>query len=165
MKVMFIILGAVVLLLCVDFLVALTWRVPVHNANLRAFERSFESVLHPTQSTLHARHAEFGNFGNSNHCDYFVGEFRSSPLQRSEIARHYAGKTIRSPDITQHAWDGEPPAESEIEVYFTDDDVFEWYPWSEWLGKVKQRPETGEAMYLAFALEDGYPPRGDFRCH
>lgn len=166
MKAAFTILGAVILLLCVDFLVALTWRVPVHNAHLRAFERSFESVLHPTQSTLHARHAEFGNFGNSNHCDYFVGEFRSSRLSRAEIEQHYRGMTIHPPDTKLSVWDGDPPTQSEIEVYFSNAGIWGSWPWSEWLqDDLHFFSDNEKTVYLVFAEEDGYPPLGDFRCH
>lgn len=168
MKDILIVIVSAILLSFVAFAVALLWKVPLHNANLRAFERSFAIVAHPEKSQLLVALTDFGGFGNSNHCDYFVGEFRSSSLPHDDIVRHYAGMTIKSPDITQHAWDGEPPMESDVEVYFTDTDrdLFEWYPWSEWLAQAPQQPkEHNGTTYLVFALEDGYPPLGDYRCH
>lgn len=167
MKAIFAVVIGPPLLLILALATALIWRVPLHNANLWAFQKNFAKIAHPEKSRLLIALKDFGNFGNSNHCDYFSGEFRSSSLPHDDIVRHYADMTIPSPDTTQHAWDGEPPMESDVEVYFTDfdRDLFEWYPWSEWLTQIPQQAEQhDETMYLVFAMEDGYPPRGDYRC-
>lgn len=142
------------------------WRIPVHHMRLGAFQRNFENVEHPDESHFIAAHKEFGNFGNSNHCDYFVGEFRTSDLSREEIIRHYQGQHIPPPDTSLGVWDGDPPVETEVEAYFLDEDVFRWWPWSEWLEEYLPRlPEDRRKTYLVFAMEDGYPPIGDIRCH
>lgn len=156
---------AAVLLPCIALLGAVTWRIPLHNVNLRAFQRSFAALSHPSESQLVMELSEFGNFGESNHCDYVVGEFRSTSLPRGKIEQYYESTSIPSPDRTQHAWDGEPPAWNEVEVAFEDDGIFQWYPWSEWWSRVERSSLPSEKTYLIFASADGYPPRGDYRCH
>lgn len=142
------------------------WKIPLHNMKLWSFQKSFERIEHMEGSRKIVSHRELNNFGNSNHCDYFVGEFRVSDRPREAIIRHYQGLYIPSPDDSIGVWSGDLPTITAIEVYFLDDDVFRWWPWSEWLGKyASQLPEDRESAYLVFAMEDGYPPIGDFRCH
>jgi len=142
------------------------WKIPIHNMRLLLFERSFNAIEHIEGSRKIASHKEFGNFGNSNHCDYFVGEFRVSDLPREVIASHYQNLHIPPPDDSLDVWSGSPPKETDIEVYFLDEAVFQHWPWSDWLIKYSKRlADNLENTYLVFAMEDGYTPSGDFRCH
>lgn len=142
------------------------WKMPVHNMKLYAFQQNFDRLSHPQHSRLVAEIREFGNFGNSNHCDYFVGEFRESTESREAIVDHYSNQHTSPPDESQGVWSGPPPTKTDVEVYFLNDDVFEHWPWSDWLRKfVSQLPKDRENIYLVFALESGYPPVGDLRCH
>lgn len=166
MKTLVATLGAAILLLCIAFVLALTWRVPRHNANVRTFQKNFSTVIHPKESRVLTPLTDVGNFGNSNHCDYFVGEFRVSPLSKEELVQHYVMQLIAPPDTQNGVWAGDPPSESKIEVSFTDSERFRWWPWSEWLHAAEPFvPEQGETAYLVYALESGYAPRGDYRCH
>lgn len=145
-----------VLLSLIIFLVIM-WigKIPIHNYNLHVFERNWEAVLHPKESKELLKIVEFGNFGNSNHCDYMVGEFRSTNTSKEEILKSYNGLAIASFDKKIVP----------IEVYFIDGDIFGWWPWSEWLNRLSKLPSEAENKYLAFASVDGYSPEGDFRCH
>src|SRR3989338_8480613 len=81
------------------FIVVVTWKIPLHNYQLYVLQRHFRDTvlpLNPTQSTRIAELAEFGNFGQSNHCDYIVGEFRKSAFSREEVQKAYAGVGILS---------------------------------------------------------------------
>ncbi|MEK7218291.1 MAG: hypothetical protein AAB728_02395 [Patescibacteria group bacterium] len=148
------------------FMSPVLWKIPIHNMKLSAYQRHFASIVHPKGTTLVAGVRDFGGFGNSNHCDYFVGEFRSSDLPRETVVRHYQGLFIPPPDELLGVWDGAPPQRTGIEVYFLDDEIFQHWPWSDWLNSTASRlPEDRQNVYLAFALQDGYPPIGDFRCH
>lgn len=148
--------GAIVL-----FTVAITWKMPLHNYQLWKMQRNFRSTMqsiHPVQSELRAEMADFGNFGNSNHCDYMVGEFRSSHLSKEKLRRAYAA-------VATSSFIGNRLVETDI--YFTDEDIFTHYPWSEWLEKYipDNRGAANENTYLIFSEDDGNPPDGDIRCN
>lgn len=161
-----------VILLCILmaglllFMTPVLWKMPIHNMKLNVFENNFAKISHPRETELVAKMKDFGLFGNSNHCDYIVGEYRTSNLQRETIINHYKGLHIPPPDDSLGVWDGPPPKKTDIEIYFTDDRIFEHWPWSEWMEEHLNRL-TGnrENTYLVLASEDGYPPIGDFRCH
>lgn len=166
MKAFVVTIGSVLLVLCIAFVFALTWKIPVHNANARTFQKNFSTVVHPKESKILTPVMDFANFGNSNHCDYFVGELRISSLSKAELVQQYEGQTISPPDTQNGALDGDPPRESSIEILFTDSEIFERWPWSEWLDSMQHfSSEQGETVYLVYALESGYPPEGDYRCH
>lgn len=157
----FAIFGVPVFCLIVWYIVAVTWRMPIHNYQLKALQRYFRSAvlsLHPIQSEFRAEMAEFGNFGNSNHCDYLAGEFRSSSLPREIIMQAYTGATILSFDKISRL---------PVEVYFTDEDAFTHPPWEEWLSKYLpyQSSVANKDTFLVFAASDLHPPNGDIRCH
>ena len=115
-------------------------------------------TMHPAQSELRAEMAEFGNFGNSNHCDYFVGEFRSISLSKEEVLQRYAA--VATSSFVGNRW-------IEVGVDFVDDDIFTHYPWSEWLEKYLPNDKriTNQNTYLIFSEDEGNSPDGDIRCH
>lgn len=115
--------------------------------------------VHPVESHLLAEMAEFGNFGNSNHCDYFVGEFRSSPLSKEKIREKYAAVATSS-FIKDRL--------IETGVDFIDEEFFKTdYLSSEWLDKYlpDRRHITNENIYLIYSEDAMNPPDGDIRCH
>ncbi|MFY9462564.1 MAG: hypothetical protein WAP52_00050, partial [Candidatus Sungiibacteriota bacterium] len=122
--------GITLLCLIIFILIAITWKIPLHNYQLRMMQKHFRSTMqsvHPMPSKLRAEMAEFGNFGNSNHCDYFVGEFRSSPLPKDKVLEQYAA-VVTSSFIGNRL--------IETGVYFVDEDFFKKdYLLSEWLEK------------------------------
>lgn len=149
-----------ILLLIMCLILLLTWKMPINNFNLWRLKRNFEAAsnFHPVQSQLLVKVAEFGNFGQSNHCDYLVGEFRATQLSQEELEKRYASLFINSSDKTQPI---------PLEIYFADQEVFQESPWSEWLSAHLPEPPlfSTEKIYLAFASIDGYSPDGDIRCH
>jgi len=153
--------GLIVFCLLILFMLSITWKMPIHNYRLWAMQRHFRSSMHPvhpTPSQLRSEMAEFGLFGNSNHCDYFVGEFRSSPLSKEVLRQAYAV-------VATSSFIGDRLLETD--VYFVDEDVFTHYPWSGWLEKyLPNHPRIAhENTYLIFSEDAGNSPNGDFRCH
>jgi hypothetical protein len=137
----------------------------LNNADLRAFERSFAAIEHPPVSVSLATSSRFGNLGcASNHCDYFVGNLRSSHLSQDDLLAHYKEAALPSPD---------PFIEGPIAVdlWFFDDEILECTPevdglfnrqadWGVDLSEYK-----GKTLYIAYAEAAGAPPGADIRCH
>ncbi len=70
----------------------------LNNYRLSQFENGLSQVNHPQGSKLLARRSAVGLLiGNSNHCDYFVGEIRSCDLPREQIQKYYADLSIINP--------------------------------------------------------------------
>lgn len=158
----FAIFGIAVFCIIIFFVADMTWLMPFHNYQLWRMQRSFRSTMrstHPAQSQLITEMAEFGNFGESNHCDYFVGEFRFSTLSKEEILKKYAA-------IATSSFIGNRLIETN--VYFIDEEFFKKdYLWSEWLSKYlpDRRHITNENIYLIYSEDAMNPPYGDIRCH
>lgn len=159
---LFAIFGVAVFCIIVWFVVVITWKMPLHNYQLWKMQRTFRSAMqsvHPAESRLLAEMAEFGNFGNSNHCDYFVGEFRSSPLSKEKVLEKYAA-------VATSSFVGNRLIETG--VYFIDEEFFKKdYLLSEWLSKYVPDyvPSLDNAAYLIYSEDDMNPPDGDIRCH
>lgn len=158
----FAIFGMIVFCVITPFIVAVTWKIPFHNYQLWNMQRNFRSSMqsvHPAGSRLLAEMAEFGNFGESNHCDYLVGEFRSSPLSKEEVLKNYAA-------VATSTFIGERSAE--IGVYFIDGEFFKKdYLWSEWIEKYLPNNHgiTNENIYVIYSEDAMNPPDGDIRCN
>lgn len=70
----------------------------LNNYRLYQFNKEFKRVGHPVESKLLSRRSAVGLLvGNSNHCDYFVGEIRSSNLSEEAIEKYYADSVVKSP--------------------------------------------------------------------
>lgn len=156
------ILGAAVFLMILPLIVFMTWKMPLHNYQLWRMHKNFRSNMqsvHPAQSQLLAEVAEFGNFGQSNHCDYFVGEFRSSPLSKEKVLEKYAA-------VATSSFVGNRLIETG--VYFIDEEFFKKdYLLSEWLEKYlpDNHSVADEHTYLIYSEDAMNPPDGDIRCH
>lgn len=154
--------GVIFFCIIIWFVAAITWKMPSHNYQLWKMQRNFRSAMqsvHPAQSQLLTEMAEFGNFGESNHCDYIVGEFRSSPLSKEELLNKYAA-------VATSSFIGNRLMETGI--YFTDEEFFEKdYLWSKWLSKYlpDRRHITNENTYLIYSEDAMNSPDGDIQCH
>lgn len=137
-----------------------------HTADLHSFKNNFENIAHPGESLLIARYAEFGDLGASEYCGYFVGELRTSTLQKEEITNFYGNQTIPPPNATESNWKGGVPTETEVVVSFVDDPRIEGLWWlkeriKEDLPKIQEHLEL---VYIVSVSEDGYESFGDLRC-
>ena len=156
------IFGFVAVCFIVWLTLAMTWAMPLNLYQQHIFQKRFRVAMqpfHPSGSELIIEASEFGNFGNSNHCDYFAGEFRSSASSKEEITNAYKDAPLLSFDGSNHL---------PVDVLFTDEEIsFHWWPWSEWLEKyLPSRPAiSGENTYLVSAVSAMHPPEGDIRCH
>lgn len=143
------------------FILSITWKIPFHQYQLWKMQRNFRSQMrpvHPKESNLIAEVREFHSSGMSNHCDYLVGEFRSTMLSKEAVLHAYAG-VVTSSFIGNRL--------VETDVYFSDEDIFMHDPWDKWLEKYL--PDHSSLMhenaYLIFSSDDGNSPEGDIRCH
>lgn len=141
----------ILLLAVLLFVLYLTYRIPFNNYHLMIFRDDFHKFvdqLHPRQSTYIAEIAETGNLGAaSNHCDFLVGEFRSSSLSKETLKGVYFKDSMSSG------------------VYFIDEDIFMQTPWSEWKEKYLKdyKLKNNENVYLVWISNDDNSPDGDIR--
>lgn len=157
-------LGILAVCCAVALILLTSWKIPLHIYQLHVLQKHFRDAvgpIHPAQSKLIVEMSEFGNFGNSNHCDYIVGEFRSSQLQMEEIKRFYDGAKVRS-------FDGGPPLS--VEIYFPEDlreAAAHDYYWNHWLERYipSQERISYQNTYFVFTESAMHPPDGDIRCH
>lgn len=138
----------------------------LNNATLRTFERHFTAVAHPASSESLATSSRTGNLGcASNHCDYFVGNLRSTSLSREALLAHYGNMTIPSPPDPYF----EEP--TEIQLWFFEKEVPECEPEVDRLfnepenWRVDLSEYADKTLYIAFAEAAGAPPGADIRCH
>lgn len=153
------------LLFLVLFIVAwvifnMVWAIPFHNYRLWVIERQFADLNSEVlpNSKLLLKKAEVSHWGNSNLCDYFVGQFRASSLTKEKIENAYDGKTIKS-----YADDGNSPLE--IKVFTAREDWMEPYFWEDSWEELEDELNAEEHLYLVFASSDSHSPDGDIRCH
>lgn len=143
-------------------IIMFTWKIPLHTYQLRVLQRHFHTEVQAfPNSVLRSEMREFGNFGQSNHCDYIVGEFRSSPLPKEEIAQFYTGTSVHPFDKTSRL---------PVEIYFAEDlheAALHDYYWEYWLEKYipTQKDAVDDHTYFVFTMSAMHPPDGDFRCH
>jgi len=141
-----IIVGGVVLII-----LFLTWKMPFNSYKLITFQKNFEqsiNKLHPAESRLIAKVAEVGNWTDGTYCEFFVGQFRSSPLSKEELEKKYPYDFFTTG------------------VYFFDDNENLGSPWSDWKEKYLKNYKTkeGENIYLVWISNDDNSPDGDIRC-
>ncbi len=159
------IIGLAVFILILGFLILITWKMPIHNFNLWRLSKNFESVsaFHPLLSKRLLKFSDFGNFGESGgQCGYIVGEFRVSQLTKEEILNYFNYKNLT---ILSFKEDKTIP----LEIYFLDDDMFRYYPWSKWLLYFYQKKglsnQSSSIVYLAIAQSYNHLADGDIRCY
>ena len=133
----------------------------VNDYRLWKVERSFRAIDHPPGTKLIKRLREVGLLiGNSNHCDYFVGELRSYTGRPEAIAAAYRSAKVWNPlpdggEIrVVFLKDGQIPEEERFETPYKLREMKEW-------GDV---PAKGK-MYFVYFLAAGQDPGLDLRCH
>jgi hypothetical protein len=152
-------ISSLIILLAIYF----TWKMPLHNFNLWMLKKNFQAVAsrHPADSKLLLKSKYIGGLypGASASCNYFVGEFRSAPLPKEEIAATYKDFFItafeRSSDVP-------------VRILFLDSGFFDHHPLDEWQDKLRRSLDVSaeqDAVYLVFASQGGYPQEGDIRCY
>ena len=133
--------------------------MPIHNWKLGIIDRRFSELTHPTSSRLLIHMTEIGNYGNSNHCDYAVGEIRTLHDSKSTIEEYYKNKKIES--LVQ--------GPISVEVFFLDAsdfyDSFPNGPFLETLAKYSNFSTTTERRYLVLIIDPMNPAIWDARCH
>lgn len=159
MKYVLYILLAILLAVVGFFSLLLFGGMPIHNWKLSIIDQRFIELTHPTSSRLLAHMAEISNYGNSNHCDYAVGEIRTSSDSKSAIEEYYKNKRIES--LVQ--------GPIHVETFFLDElDFYNFFPsgpFLEVLAKYSNFPTTTERRYLVLTLDPMNPATFDARCH
>lgn len=156
----------IIMLSVLLFLFLIPVNMLLNNADLRSFERGFAAIEHPLSTKSLATSSRTGNLGcASNHCDYFVGNLRSTSLSREALLAHYGDMTISSPPDPYFK---EP---TEIQLWFFDEEVPECEPEVDGLFNepehwgVDLSEHADKTLYIAFAEAAGAPPGADIRCH
>lgn len=133
--------------------------VPIHNWKLHKLEKRFDIIEHSKESWLIERVSEVGLFGNSNHCDYAIGEFRQSSLTKREIKEYYQDKRIES--LVQ----GPIP----LEIYFSDEIDLDYFINGPFLDRLELWATTTKSLnsnqYLVSFIDPMNPATADYRCH
>lgn len=156
------VIGIIIACCILVLAILLTYKMPWNEYQLRILQKKFRSVVNTnaaTRSNLLAEFAEVDHWGNSNLCDYYVGQFRSSPLPRETLERAYFNLAI--PSFSQ---DENNPLK--LEIYFINDNFFEYYPWSDLLKQyLPNYSLANQNIYLVWTSSDSHSPDGDIRCH
>lgn len=63
--------------------------IPANTVRLHDVARKFETIQHPEQSHFLIHLKQVGGYFTNNGCDYDVGEFRTSALNREELRAWY----------------------------------------------------------------------------
>ena len=161
--------------------ILLMFRDPQNDLRLRRFAWDMAGIDHPSESELLASHAIVGKFsGNSNHCDYFAGQLRWAPLSVAEIEDYYASATIPPAQLEGQNFSEGPSHDVAIHVIVVASEgvidlsameaasygpilPYSFDEPSELAVNLSDYPEG--TLYLVSALDYGYPPGRDMRCH
>jgi hypothetical protein len=136
----------------------------LNNRRLSQVENSFARLNHPAQSTLVKRVSAVGLLiGNSNHCDFFVGELRSYTGTQQLVRNFYSqSQSWRSlPDTDQASGSivflsqGVIPESTQLPYSYQDSEDWGITP------ELKR-----QQLYLLYFLDVGVLNAGcDLRCH
>lgn len=134
----------------------------INNWKMRSTLSSFQAINHPASSKLiHATNAIGLLVGNGNHCDFFVGELRTSTASRAAIEKHYQSARVWNPITNRYTT-------SEVQVSFIQKgqavhDLDKYL-----LGQFETKipPSTpGRQSYIVFFFDGGDDHIGcDIRC-
>ena len=118
----------------------------LHQVQLR---REYRTLLHPVPSRELAYEADMGLLeGNGNHCDYFVGQLRTTRLSSAELRASY----VREVEVEMLEF----PVTAPSYVSSPRDRLM--------LAASRATPRPGEAFYIV-ALVDQQQAGMDMRCH
>ena len=148
-------LSATIAIVFSYFVLTSVGAIPENNIKLLIYDHWYASIKHPEQSRQLNHFREFGNFGNSNHCDFAAGDFRTTTLSKKELEDFYKTQSMKS-------FRDSPP---EIEVWTIKDLEDVGYPQSDWLRNSGLSASTTKNIYLVVAVDQMYYPGWDYRCH
>jgi hypothetical protein len=137
--------------------------VLANNKRLNHLDQEFLLIKHPESTEYIKREKRMGLLdGNSNHCDYFVGELRTYNDSKEHICQFYQDITIRDQSNTKFApglW-VEFPKSSEISgsVFTTWKDVVYNTPEDEIFGWCSQS-EVEQGEYIVYIYFQDLPNR------
>jgi hypothetical protein len=122
----------------------------LHDYALTRVRHAYRQIKHPTSSSGLEALSQVGLLsGNGNHCDYFVGEIRESDDSPDQIRDYYAKFSF---PITVEF----PNQRGRIDPSV--DDMFEAL-------RHARAKQTKKTLYVVYALDGGYEPNFDLRCH
>ena len=146
---------------------------PINDDKLWKFQQNSQKIAHPSESIRLASGSDFGILaGNSNHCDFFVGEIRwTTQLSAEQIEEFYEDMFI--PAVQPYTlWD-EPGSVEHISVLIVRDGLMTeydrfWLPYSlntfdAWGGNTSEYQDG--ILYFVYVFIVGYDPGSDVRCH
>jgi hypothetical protein len=120
-----------------------------HDLHQLQLRREYRTLLHPAPGRVLASEADMGLLeGNGNHCDYFVGELRTTRLTREELRASY----VKEVEVE---W-LEHPVTAPSYVSSPRDRLL--------LAASRATPRQGESLYIV-ALVEQQQAGLDFRCH
>lgn len=134
----------------------------INNWKMRSTLSSFQALTHPADSKLIYTTNDIGLLvGNGNHCDFFVGELRTSTASRAAIEKHYQSARVWNPITNRYAT-------GEVQVSFIQN-IQVVHDLDKFLLRqfeTKMPPPTpGRQNYIVFFLEVGDDNAGcDIRC-
>ncbi len=136
----------------------------LHDYALLQFKRSFSRVTHLRSSVLLHEWSQVGLLeGNGNHCDYLAAQFRETDQSPAEVRQHYAPFTVpRSDPSYETGFGAEVPVRVEFPDLRTTDLA---HLTSAETNAAIHRKRTKKTLYVVYAIDAGYPPDFDFRCH
>ncbi len=149
---------------------------PVKDLNLARLMIQFESLAHPPDSQLIQRNFNFGVLNSSsNHCDYYVAQWRRSTLTDKALQTHYQKLSLHTAENQANAhneallhpdvWAADPQATTNSLLVETRSNVgFTRLVSNSIFGSPKASYEAGTGhSYLVFVGDGGYPAT-DLRC-
>lgn len=153
--------GVVVSVPVLFFLVSTFGAMPFNNFYLHKVENFYKTIKHPDDSQRVIRMKEVGHYGNSNVCDFLVGDFRTTALTIEALKTWYgdAYPELFSSDL----------AAPYLEVSAIEGDTCPGNYGTMcrmWVEKsnVQKSPEA-ETLYLVAYADHSYSAFGDIRCH
>jgi hypothetical protein len=141
--------------------------IPFHDARLLYTRMWYAATIPHPPSRLVSRFSEIGNFGNSNHCDYAVGEIRVSPWDTYAIKKFYETMPIGA--IVGKENKGEAIS---ISALFPEDtrNLGSWFagaggPLHGQFEDLASATATDGTIYMVAYVDSMYPAGFDYRCH
>ena len=151
-----VIVGA--LCLCICCIAAVPLRdMAANNLQLRRYERAFGNLGHPSATTVIASRSAVGLLsGNSNHCDFFVGEMRRYSGDPHRVLAYYAHRQVANHTVSVAFVTGGELAEPGL--WFLPQNLR--HP-AQWLG---HPAGASDQLYIVLVLDVGHDPGWDLRC-
>lgn len=147
----FVIPCVIIFSLIILFILFFTWKIPINNICLMIFQYDFNksiNQLNPIQSSLIAEVAKVDNWADGTYCEFLAGQIRTSTLSKKELEKIYPYDFFTAG------------------VYFLDENIFNYSPWSDWKEKYLKnyKPKEDENVYLVWKSKVDYITSGDIRC-